>query len=419
MHLKKKFWNEMVYFQMGIWDTKEIKANEDSLIIEWYASTKDLDRHNDIVVPKAFDSSLKWYLKNNPILLLGHDDSKSIWTVTKWEIDKKGLKITAEVKNNIDEIFERIQNGTTKTFSIWFIPKAWHFILNWKIIADENGIKDGSSFDDLMKKETFRKITDMELVEISVVNVPANGNAVFAFKKSLELNKQFIMEKWFTSFNQDEQKNEDEMIDRIKEEEKVEEPKKEEIIEEEIIEDEKIEEETSKEEEKVEEGNSDSKETIIEEGTDGKVIDTTSDKENDTSTVENEEKVEEIVEKVEEIKEEVKEVEEWDNNDEAVLEIDNEIEEEKKIWLIVEKTIAQYKKANEWDNKEDSSENLETDWNTSDVEAQTKEYTSSLEKRITELEKQIKEIPVNKWQVFLESEVKKEKGYTPKWFQSF
>ena len=402
MHLKKKFWNEMVYFQMGIWDTKEIKSKEDSIIIEWYASTKDLDRHNDIVIPKSFESSLKGYLKNNPILLLWHDDNKSIWTVTKWAIDKKGLRITAEVINNIDNIFERIKNETTRTFSIWFIPKAWQFILNWKIIADENWIKNWYNFEDLMNKETYRKITDMELVEISVVNVPANGNAIFAFKKSLELNKQFIIEKWFTSFNKEEQEKEEERLKNLEkeeEEETEEKEEKEEIKEEETEEKEEIEEEDEEKEEEMAWNNTENNDKEDkEEETDNK----SSEKENDGENND---------------KEEEKEIEEekGSDNDKIEEEVEKEIEEEKKIWLIVQKTIEQYKKDVIWDRDESSSENLDTEWNISEIEAQAK-HIQSLEEKISELETLVKSIPVNKWMVF---ENEKEKEYQAKWFQSF
>lgn len=150
------------YFQM---EFKEVEVKDWNIKIKWFASTPDIDRYNDIVKPSAFKSSLDQYMKN-PVVLLQHDWDKAIGRVTEAKIKSKGLYVEAEITNNIDNVFENITNKVLWAFSIGFIPKSWEY-------KDENGV-------------TIRVITDLDLIENSVVSTPANANALFTLSKSIK-----------------------------------------------------------------------------------------------------------------------------------------------------------------------------------------------------------------------------------------
>jgi len=137
------------------------------LTISGYASTRDVDSTNDIVEPTAFANSLPKYL-DHPILLFGHDwYSMPIGKVTRAKIDKKGLWIDAAIADTTQgrDIKTLVDFGILKSFSIGFWPTD--------IKSPE---KDGDP----------RVIEGLDLAEISVVNVPANRQALFEAAKGCE-----------------------------------------------------------------------------------------------------------------------------------------------------------------------------------------------------------------------------------------
>lgn len=419
------------FYMQARFNITEWKSDDDKIIIEWYASTKDLDRWNDIVEPTAFDSSIKSFLKNNPQMLYQHDDEKSIGKFTKWTIDKKGLFVKWEVLHNIDVnwigIFDMIRKGTLTTFSIWFKPIAYEFKLDWKVLATQDWLMPWCSWDDLYDKDVIRVIKDLELVEISIVTVPMNWNATFAVQKSLQLNKQEIMKnlKEFVSFNKESQEEEERMIERLSEWEK-EEQEKEEIIENQEKDEEKeketpekVENEVEKEEEE-EEPSWDGEENSKEEDEKDETIETSSENENDEEIdPKTDEKVEEEEKnEVDDEKDENTEKEEEENDQENVDEEKEEeknVEDEEKSYnieleKIVEKIIKRY--VGEW--KEEWDENSQTDENSDDDTPKVeKSLYDKLLKEKKQLEEQIERLsqPVNKWQIYwqknVETDVKK------------
>lgn len=136
--------------------------------ISGYASTKDKDRYNDVVHPEAFKKTMKTYM-TNPMLLLQHDMNKQIWVVTDYEIDETGLNIDADVKYfaGDPELHDKITNWDLKGFSIWFRIRELEFV--------EEEI-DGCECWTL-------HILELELLEISVVTIPANP---YTLMKSLD-----------------------------------------------------------------------------------------------------------------------------------------------------------------------------------------------------------------------------------------
>lgn len=165
---------EINHFNFGF---KWFKVKEDAgaeqgkvIEIEGYASTKDEDRYGDIVNPGAFEKTIEQFMAN-PVMLLQHDHNKRIGDFTELNIDDKGLYVKGEVKYTAGdtELFEKIENKSLRGFSIWFRVLEAEF--------QEKLDEKGNIVDFLFI------IKELDLIEISVVNVPANP---FTLMKSIE-----------------------------------------------------------------------------------------------------------------------------------------------------------------------------------------------------------------------------------------
>ena len=152
---------------------KELADNE-SVTIEGFASTNDVDRHEDIIDPAVWrKASATANYKNNPIVLAYHNHSKPIGQVISLQPKNNGLFITAKISNAASEVFELIRQGVLKAFSIGFRTN--------KVEIDE--------------KTDIMTIKDLELFEISVVSVPANQNTVFSVRKCFDNDNEFLQFK--------------------------------------------------------------------------------------------------------------------------------------------------------------------------------------------------------------------------------
>lgn len=146
----------------------------DSIYIEGYASTTDIDRQGDVVPTSVWEKGLENYLKN-PIILAQHDYDDPIGRMVEHKVDSKGLWIKARI-SAAAEVFSLVKDKVLTAFSIGFR------ILD----AEYNSVAD------------VFVIKDLELVEISVVSVPANQNTLFSLAKAFdnaedynEFKKQF------------------------------------------------------------------------------------------------------------------------------------------------------------------------------------------------------------------------------------
>jgi HK97 family phage prohead protease/HK97 family phage major capsid protein len=165
-------------------DNIEIKAasSKKSFRIAGYANTSTKDRSGDIVTPEAWAKGIENYRKN-PVLLYQHDHSKPIGKAESIRVDKKGIFVEGAVSDAAETLHgvqTLIKDGALKSFSVGFRVKD----------ADYDRTSD-----------TFY-IKDLELLEISVVSVPANQESLFSIKKSFEdsasyeeFKKQFISEE--------------------------------------------------------------------------------------------------------------------------------------------------------------------------------------------------------------------------------
>lgn len=147
------------------WDIKSVvKDASGNIFIEGWANTVDKDRVGDVVLPSAFEGTMKDYMEN-PIMLYQHDWDKVAGNIVEFKIvddenePVNGLWIKAKVSNakDVEDVRTKIKEGSLKTFSIGY-----------------------NEIDSDYDKETNTNIVkELELLEISIVTIPCNPFAKF------------------------------------------------------------------------------------------------------------------------------------------------------------------------------------------------------------------------------------------------
>jgi HK97 family phage prohead protease/HK97 family phage major capsid protein len=132
-----------------------------SIYIEGYASTIDVDRMNDVIPSSVWEKGLVNYLRN-PIILSQHDHDDPIGRMVDYKIDPKGLWIKARISAAAEQVYGLVKDGVVTAFSVGF-----------RVI---DAAYDAAT-------ELF-VIKELELVEISVVSIPANQNTLFSLSKA-------------------------------------------------------------------------------------------------------------------------------------------------------------------------------------------------------------------------------------------
>jgi HK97 family phage prohead protease len=143
------------------------------------ASTPDLDRHDEIVLPEAFRELLPVYMKN-PVVITSHQHrletghSSVVGSVVRAWIDSAGLWIVVEFAETVlgEEYWQLYSTKKQRAFSIGYIPIESRY----------------EKRDD----KTVLVTTKLELLEISCVPVPANRDAL---SKSKQQKADFVDEK--------------------------------------------------------------------------------------------------------------------------------------------------------------------------------------------------------------------------------
>jgi HK97 family phage prohead protease/HK97 family phage major capsid protein len=171
---------DKVLYLNSAFTLKEHPSNSDelnSVYIEGYASTNDIDRVGDVIPPLVWKRGMDNYLRN-PIILAFHDHNDPIGRMIEHKVDTKGLWIKARI-SAAAEYFSLIKDGVITAFSVGFRVKDAAF--------------DAAS-------EVFT-VKELELIEISVVSVPANQNTLFSLSKAfddaddyMQFKKQFAPE---------------------------------------------------------------------------------------------------------------------------------------------------------------------------------------------------------------------------------
>jgi len=157
---------------------KEI--NEGKRQITALASTDDLDRHGEIILPAAFKEKLPTYLKN-PVILTSHQHrlegghSSVIGSAVKVWIDKKGLWVIIEFAQDTElseEYWQLYKQKKQRALSVGFIPLEWEY-------QEREG-------------KSVYVLTKVELLEISCVPVGANPEAL---TKAKQRKRDFVAAK--------------------------------------------------------------------------------------------------------------------------------------------------------------------------------------------------------------------------------
>lgn len=150
---------------------KSVAAQPDgSLVLQGYASTYSTDRDKEAVAPQALRNAIAKYL-TNPMLLFQHSPDQVLGNVTKATVDNVGLWIEAVIPPPatgcgawLADAFNGIKNGLYHAFSI------------------------GGIFDRVKDA-----IVGMDLMEISVVSIPAQPEALFdVVQKAYDLTGKAI-----------------------------------------------------------------------------------------------------------------------------------------------------------------------------------------------------------------------------------
>ena len=153
---------------------KSFEEEGDELKIRGLASTPSTDRAKDIILVDAWSKGgVDNYVKN-PILLFNHDYNEPIGKVTSINTTNKGLEVEGVIFPET-KAYNLVKKGVLKTFSVGFL------------INDADYDKE---IDGLI-------IKDAELLEISVVSVPCNQDAVFELSKSISSDKYEKMKEKF------------------------------------------------------------------------------------------------------------------------------------------------------------------------------------------------------------------------------
>ena len=132
----------------------------DSVYIEGYASTTDIDRQGDVVPASVWEAGIKNYLKN-PIILAQHDYDDPVGRMVQHRVDSTGLWVKARI-SAAAEIFNLVKDGVVTAFSVGFRVMDAEYNAATELFV----------------------IKQLELVEISIVSVPANQNTLFSLSKA-------------------------------------------------------------------------------------------------------------------------------------------------------------------------------------------------------------------------------------------
>jgi HK97 family phage prohead protease/HK97 family phage major capsid protein len=162
--------NKTLYLNSSF-ETKALKKGSKTLKIAGYANTTSKDRAGDIVTAEAWAKGVENY-RRNPVLLYQHKHDCPIGRVDNIRVDKKGIYVEGAVSEAAEKnhgVQTLIKDGALKSFSVGF------------------RVKDGK----YNREDDSMMITDVELLEISVVSVPCNQDSLFSIRKSFDSDEEF------------------------------------------------------------------------------------------------------------------------------------------------------------------------------------------------------------------------------------
>ena len=168
--MRKIIMNKTLYLNSSF-ESKAFKKGTKSLKIAGYANTTVKDRAGDVVTAEAWAKGVENF-RRNPVLLYQHKHDCPIGKVEKIQVDKKGLYVEGMISEAAEKthgVQTLVKDGALKSFSVGF------------------RVKDGK----YNREDDSMYITDVELLEISVVSVPCNQDSLFSIRKSFESEKDY------------------------------------------------------------------------------------------------------------------------------------------------------------------------------------------------------------------------------------
>lgn len=141
-------------------DKETVKAiDEDSGILEAIVTTSDVDRYNEVIVTSGIDTAN--YIERNPVVLYGHD-------YYSFPVGKT-LKLT-QLKNKIKAQFQLAIEEYDFAATLYKLIKGGYI----------NAVSIGGRV--LEWSDDYKSIVRMEMVEFSIVSIPANPAAMITGK---------------------------------------------------------------------------------------------------------------------------------------------------------------------------------------------------------------------------------------------
>jgi HK97 family phage prohead protease len=144
-------------------ELEDLKARDDGWTFSGYASTfGNIDQGGDVVLHGAFRDSLE--RRPQPKLLWQHDVAEPVGRVLQLKEDDRGLhghfKLSRTTRGH--DAYQLLKDGAIDSMSIGYVPEDQEF--------DEAGI---------------RRLKSVSLLEISIVSIPMNEEALITAVKSV------------------------------------------------------------------------------------------------------------------------------------------------------------------------------------------------------------------------------------------
>ena len=184
--------NKTLYLNSSF-ETKALKKGSKSLKIAGYANTTAKDRSGDVVTAEAWAKGVENF-RRNPVMLYQHKHDTPIGRIDKIQVDKKGIFVEGSVSEAAEKLHgvqTLIKDGALKSFSVGF------------------RVKDGK----YNREDDSMTITDVELLEISVVSVPCNQDSLFSIRKSFDSEQDY--KEFVTSIDTDVSDDEQKMMNEV------------------------------------------------------------------------------------------------------------------------------------------------------------------------------------------------------------
>ena len=154
-------------------------AVKDGPVVSFIASTENADRYGDVINQRGWDLSK---YRKNPVILLNHN--ANALPIARGEVDVVDGKLMVDVEFDMDdpqaaEVARKTKAGFLNAVSVGFNP----------IDATPRSMLEKSHPAHGQSGQYFDRA---ELLEISIVTIPANGEAVAAKGYDMQ-NRNFIL----------------------------------------------------------------------------------------------------------------------------------------------------------------------------------------------------------------------------------